>query len=88
MGHYYDGSGNVMALTNGAQQVVARYRYDAFGNAVGNAWPAGESTPTDTIDAAQQAQPYRYSTTAPRLCKAIVPKNKADDPIGHPLCFR
>ena len=41
-GHYYyhsDGNGNIVALMNSSRQVVARYRYDPFGNLLAMSGP-------------------------------------------------
>lgn len=46
--YLYDGKGNVAALVNNAQAVVAAYTYDAFG---------GRLARTGTVD-----QPYQFST--------------------------
>jgi len=46
--YLYDGKGNVMALIDGNQQVVASYRYDEFGKLLKK---------TSSLD-----QPYRFST--------------------------
>jgi RHS repeat-associated protein len=46
--YLYDGKGNVSALINSTQQVVASYAYDPFGQ---------QMKETSTID-----QPYRFST--------------------------
>jgi RHS repeat-associated protein len=44
--HFYyhaDGNGNVTALLNGAQRVVARYLYDPFGNTLSASGPMAET---------------------------------------------
>ncbi len=51
--HFYyhaDAGGNVTALTDARQAVVARYRYDPFGNLLGLSGPMAE------------ANPYRFSS--------------------------
>jgi RHS repeat-associated protein len=47
--YHYDGSGNVVQLTDAGQQTVAEYSYDAYGNLRGSG-------------GSQAGQPYRYST--------------------------
>ncbi len=40
--YFADGGGNITALVDGRQNVVARYRYDPFGNLLGLAGPLAE----------------------------------------------
>ena len=47
--YHYDGSGNVVQLTDAAQNTVADYAYDAYGN-------------TTQAVGAKASQPYRFST--------------------------
>jgi len=47
--YHYDGSGNVVQLTDAAQNTVADYAYDAYGN-------------TTRAVGAKASQPYRFST--------------------------
>jgi RHS repeat-associated protein len=47
--YHYDGSGNVVQLTDAGQQTVAEYSYDAYGN-------------VRSSGGAHAGQPYRYST--------------------------
>lgn len=50
--YHYDGAGNVVQMTDAAQQVVARYAYDAYGRTL-------EASGSQAND-----NPYRYSTKA------------------------
>ena len=41
--YHTDGGGNVTALVNASQQVVARYLYDSFGSLIGSSGPLAEA---------------------------------------------
>jgi len=47
---HYDGSGNVVALSDGSGALVGRYSYDAFGNTL------------EAVGPRAQENPYRFST--------------------------
>ena len=48
--YHYDGSGNVMQLTDSTQATVASYDYDAYGITLTESGPEADDNP------------YRYST--------------------------
>ncbi len=81
---YYsaDGGGNITALVDGRQQVVARYRYDPFGNLLGLAGPLAEVNPyrfsSKEVHAASGLYAYGFRFYDPSLQRWL---NR--DPLGE-----